>query len=46
MEEPNMQNITQSYKGVTTLLSLNWDRFMTAGMMIFALYAGAYIALL
>jgi hypothetical protein len=25
---------------------LNWDRFVTAGMMIFALYAGAYIALL
>ena len=41
-----MKNITQSYKGVTTLLSLNWDRFMISGVMIVALYAGAYIALL
>ena len=41
-----MQTISKSYKGVSTLLALNWDRLLTAGMMIASLYAGAYIALL
>ena len=41
-----MQTIAQGYKGVSTLMTLNWDRLLTAGMMVAALYAGAYIALL
>lgn len=41
-----MQTLTQSYKGASTLISLNWDRLLMTGAMIAALYAGAYIALL
>lgn len=41
-----MQTITRGYKGVSTLMSLNWDRLLTTGTLIFALYAGTYIALL
>ena len=41
-----MQTLAQGYKGVSTLMTLNWDRILTTGALIGALYVGAYIALL
>lgn len=41
-----MQTLSQGYRGVSTLMKLNWDRILTTGTLIFALYASTYIALL
>lgn len=41
-----MHTLTQGYKGVSVLVSLNWDRVLFTGLLIGALYAGAYVALL
>lgn len=41
-----MQTLTQSYRGMTVLMSLNWDRILCTGVLIGALYAGSYVALM
>lgn len=41
-----MQTLTQGYRGVRVLVTLNWDRMLFTGALIGALYAGAYIALI
>ena len=41
-----MQTISEGYKGVSTLVTLNWDRLLMTAAMVGALYAGAYVALL
>lgn len=41
-----MQTLTQGYRGVSVLLTLNWDRILTTGALIGALYAGSYVALM
>lgn len=38
-----MQTITQGYKGARLLLNLNWDRIICTGVLVAALYAGAYV---
>ena len=40
-----MQTIADGYKGVSTLVRLNWDRVLFTGALIAALYAGAYVML-
>lgn len=39
-----MQTVTRTYKGFSLLIGLNWDRIVTTGTVIGALYAGAYFA--
>lgn len=41
-----MQTITQGYRGIRILMSLNWDRILYTGALILALYAGSYVALM
>ncbi|SHE46139.1 hypothetical protein SAMN05444339_101431 [Loktanella atrilutea] len=41
-----MQTMTKGFRGVSTLVTLNWDRMLTTAAMIAALYAGAYLALI
>lgn len=41
-----MQTIAQGYRGMSLLMRLNWDRFLTTGALVAALYAGAYITLM
>ena len=41
-----MQTIALGYKGVSTLVSLNWDRMFMTAALVGALYAGAFVALL
>ncbi len=41
-----MQTLNKGYKGVSTLVILNWDRFIMTAALVAALYASAYIALL
>lgn len=41
-----MQTLTQSYKGLTLLMRLNWDRIICTGTLVFALYAGAYVGMM
>lgn len=41
-----MQTIAAGYKGFTVLMRLNWDRIICTGVVIGALYLGAYIALI
>ena len=41
-----MQTLTQSYRGMTVLVNLNWDRILYTGALIGALYAGSYVALM
>lgn len=40
-----MQTLTKSYRGMSMLMNLNWDRIITTGTVIVSLYAGAYIVL-
>ena len=41
-----MTTLTQGYHGVSTLVKINRDRFLTAAVLVAALYAGSFIALL
>ena len=41
-----MRTIAQGYKGVSTLVTLNWDRIFMTAALVGALYAGAFVALL
>jgi len=41
-----MQTLTQGYKGMRILMTLNWDRILCTGTVIVALYAGSYVALM
>ena len=41
-----MQTLTRSYRGMTVLVNLNWDRILYTGALIGALYAGSYVALM
>lgn len=38
-----MQQIERSYRSLSLLMNLNWDRLLYAATIIFALSAGAYI---
>lgn len=40
-----MQTLSDGYKGLSFLVSLNGDRLMMIGTMIAALYIGSYLAL-
>jgi hypothetical protein len=41
-----MQTLAHGYRGLSFLVGLNWDRLLTTGTIILALYAGSYIALM
>lgn len=41
-----MQTLNQGYQGVSMLVKLNWDRLLFAGLLLGALHAGAYFALM
>jgi hypothetical protein len=41
-----MQTIQSSYRGLSLLLQLNWDRALSAGLIVFALAAGAFVGTL
>jgi len=41
-----MQTLSQGYRGVRVLMTLNLDRMLFAGALVGALYAGSYIALI
>lgn len=38
-----MQTLSQSYRGLSLLVDLNWDRILYVGAIAAALLAGAYI---
>lgn len=38
-----MQAVVQSYKGLTLLVGLNWDRLFTVGTIVVGLLAGAFL---
>ncbi len=38
-----MQTIQTSYRGLSLLMDLNWDRVLYVGVIGFALCAGAFI---
>lgn len=40
-----MQTLAQGYRGMTVLLNLNWDRIICTGVLVAALYAGAYVGM-
>ena len=39
-----MQNIRNGYRGLSLLVDLNWDRFLSTGALALALLAGAWVA--
>ncbi len=41
-----MQTLAQGYRGVSVLLTLNWDRIIYTGALVGALYAGAYVGMM
>lgn len=41
-----MQTIQSTYRGLSLLMSLNWDRALYAGTILFALAFGAWIGTL
>ncbi len=41
-----MQTLSQGYKGLSFLVSLNMDRLMMICALVAALYAGSFIALI
>ena len=41
-----MQTISHGYRGMSTLVRMNWDRVLCTGTLIAALYAGSYVALM
>lgn len=38
-----MQAIQSSYRGLSLLMALNWDRVLYVGTIALALFAGAYL---
>lgn len=38
-----MQTLTAGYEGLSLLIKINWDRLLYAGMIVVALWAGAYL---
>jgi hypothetical protein len=38
-----MQAVMQSYKGLSLLVGLNWDRLFTVGTIVVGLLAGAFL---
>ena len=38
-----MDTIRTGYRGLSLLIDLNWDRFMSVGALIFGLIAGAWL---
>lgn len=38
-----MQTVMQSYKGLSFLVWLNWDRLFTVGTIMVGLLAGAFL---
>lgn len=38
-----MQTMMDGYRGLSLLMTLNWDRFFSVGTIALALLAGAYI---
>lgn len=41
-----MATLTQGYKSISILMTLNWDRLIFAAALFGALKVGAYLALL
>jgi len=41
--EKSMQTIQRSYRGLSLLMQLNWDRALYAGTIAFALATGAFL---
>jgi hypothetical protein len=42
-EEFEMQTLQQSYRGLSLIMSLNWDLLLYLATIAFALMAGAYL---
>ncbi len=38
-----MQTLQQSYRGLSLVMELNWDRILYVGMIALALAAGAWL---
>ncbi|MHA6262044.1 hypothetical protein ACXYMO_02485 [Arenibacterium sp. CAU 1754] len=38
-----MQTLQQSYRGLSLMMELNWDRILYVATIAFALMAGAYL---
>lgn len=38
-----MQTLQQSYRGLSLVMELNWDRILYVATIAFALFAGAYL---
>lgn len=41
-----MQTLAAGYHGMSLLIKINWDRLLYAGMIVVALWAGAYLGTL
>lgn len=39
-----MQTLEQSYRGLSLIMTLNWDRLLFLATLAFALSAGAWLA--
>jgi hypothetical protein len=37
-----MQTMRQSYRGISLVMQLNWDRFLSLFIIVAALFVGAY----
>lgn len=40
-----MQTLAQGYRGFRVIWNLNWDRILCTGVLVGALYAGAYVGM-
>ena len=38
-----MQTLQQSYRGLSLVVELNWDRLLSLFIIVAALFAGAYL---
>lgn len=38
-----MQTVIQGYRGLSLVISLNWDRIFTLGTVVVGLLAGAFL---
>jgi hypothetical protein len=38
-----MQTVVQSYKGLSLIVGLNWDRLFSIGTIVLGLLAGAFL---
>lgn len=41
-----MRTLTTSYRGLSIVMNLNWDRFLSIAVTVLSLYIGAYLALM